>query len=48
VVLPPTNQIVSPGATASFSVLASNNNAAAIGYQWQFNGANLTDATNTF
>lgn len=39
IVSQPTNQIVAPQATASFSVTASS--ALPLGYQWQMNGTNL-------
>jgi hypothetical protein len=37
---PPTNQIVSVGATVTFTVTASGSNLA---YQWRFNGINLAN-----
>jgi len=40
----PQSEVVAPGTTASFSVSAIG--AAPMKYQWQFNGASLTDATN--
>lgn len=38
----PTNQTVIPGNTATFSVTATG----ATGYQWRFNGTNISDGTN--
>jgi O-glycosyl hydrolase len=42
--LQPTNQSVVPGGSAAFSVGAAG--SAPLAYQWQFDGTNLTDATN--
>jgi subtilisin family serine protease len=44
VVIPPTNQTVLAGATVTFTALAFG--TAPIRYQWQFDGADLTNATN--
>ncbi|MDB6123328.1 MAG: N-acetylmuramyl-L-alanine amidase, negative regulator of AmpC, AmpD [Pedosphaera sp.] len=42
IVTQPASQTVAPGATATFSVVATNNPLA---YQWQFNGSNFPGAT---
>jgi hypothetical protein len=39
----PQNQVVSPGASASFSVVAADTQA--LSYQWRFNGADISGAT---
>jgi hypothetical protein len=44
VMVPPTNQSVEVGSTATFST--SQRGQYPVRYQWQFNNANLTDATN--
>ncbi len=41
----PTNQTVTVGGTATFSVTASG--SLPLGYQWNFNGTNMQGATNT-
>ena len=41
----PTNQTVTVGGTSTFSITASG--AAPLSYQWNFNGTNLSGATNT-
>jgi uncharacterized repeat protein (TIGR01451 family) len=41
----PTNQIVSPGQSVTFSVSASGTQP--FGYQWSFNGTNIANATNS-
>lgn len=41
----PTNQLVLPGATARFAVVADG--AGPLTYQWQFNGEDISDATNS-
>ncbi|HTV40773.1 MAG TPA: immunoglobulin domain-containing protein, partial [Candidatus Sulfotelmatobacter sp.] len=46
IVTQPTNETVAVGETASFSVVASSTGAVALSYQWTFDGANLTGATN--
>src|SRR3569833_370702 len=38
----PTNQLVSPGSSAQFSVTATG----ATAFQWRYNGTNIADATN--
>jgi hypothetical protein len=43
ITVPPTNQIVVPGSTAVFSVLAGG--SPVLGYQWWFNGTNALSAT---
>ena len=43
VVTPPTNQVVNAGEDATFTVSA--NGSAPVYYQWQFKGANITEAT---
>jgi hypothetical protein len=43
IVVPPTNQIVLRGSNAVFTVLAAG--SPTLGYQWSFNGTNLTDGT---
>jgi uncharacterized delta-60 repeat protein len=45
IVSQPTNQMVNVGGTANFSVTASG--TPPLGYQWNFNGANIAGATNT-
>jgi hypothetical protein len=47
VVTPPTNQVVSPGSSAAFNVSATGVATNFFRYQWQFNGTDLTDATNS-
>jgi hypothetical protein len=42
----PTNQTVTVGGTATYSVTASG--TSPLSYQWNFNGTNLNGATNTF
>lgn len=44
IVAQPQNQIVSPGATATFGVTA--NGAPPLRFQWRFNGTNIPGATN--
>ena len=44
IVVPPTNQTVLVGGTASFSVVAEGTEP--LSYRWSFNGTNLVDATN--
>jgi RHS repeat-associated protein len=41
----PTNRVVALGNSATFSVVAGG--TASLGYQWRFNGTNLTGATNS-
>ena len=41
----PTNQVITVGGTASFSVTASG--AAPLSYQWNFDGTNIVGRTNT-
>ena len=45
ILVQPTNQTVSVGGTATFSVSASGTKP--LFYQWSFNGTNITGATNT-
>ncbi len=48
VVTPPQNQSVEAGGNVSFSVSArAGNRTSNLRYQWQFNGNNLANATNT-
>src|SRR5690348_17516170 len=42
ITLQPTNQNVSPGGTATFSVTATN----ATSFQWRYNGSDIPNATN--
>jgi len=42
ILVPPTNQVVGIGRTAGFTVAATG--TSPLSYQWQFNGANLTDS----
>jgi hypothetical protein len=44
IVTPPTNQTVGLGSTVTFTVTAVG--TAPLGYQWQFDGMDLTDGTN--
>ncbi|MEO6036294.1 MAG: immunoglobulin domain-containing protein [Verrucomicrobiota bacterium] len=44
IVTPPTNQTVSAGANATFTVFASG--SGPLLYRWQFNGVNILNATN--
>ena len=45
IITQPTNQTVTAGGTANFSVTASG--TAPLSYQWAFNGTNIVGATNT-
>ncbi|MGH7975433.1 MAG: SBBP repeat-containing protein, partial [Limisphaerales bacterium] len=45
ITMSPTNQTVGLGSAVTFSVTAAG--AGTLSYQWQFNGADLTDGTNT-
>ena len=45
IVTQPTNQVVSPGSTATFSILAGG--TAPLAYQWLFNNTNISEATNS-
>jgi hypothetical protein len=46
VMAPPTDQTVAPGADATFSIVPQGI-VPQIQYQWQFNGGNVADATNS-
>jgi len=45
IVTQPTNQVVSPGSTATFSILAGG--TAPLAYQWLYNNTNISEATNS-